>query len=496
MNKIFKTVGIIAILVVGLRFLAFFTYGDTDDKTHQVLFNEDYAIYALNLPQDIGFAGEAVPFNDPDIYERYDRELLVNTYWQSQTLLFFKRSAKYFPVIEPILKKNGIPEDFKYIALIESGLTNIVSPAGAVGFWQIMEHTGKQYGLEITKEVDERYHLEKATQVACDYLNEAYEEFGSWTLAAASYNMGINGVRKQLERQNASNYYGLTLNEETARYVFRIMAVKEIQENPEKYGFRFRKKDLYENIPCNVLKIDSTISNLGSFANELGINYRILKYHNPWLRYEYLPNPTGKNYFIKIPKEGHYELLDEAEVNDDAANGNGMAEYGESISLNLAMKNLGSETASAVELTLESTDMYVSISNANATLGNIDPDQIVSLTDVFGIDIAEDIPDGHSMAFLITASDGTDEWESSFNVTAYSPVLDFAGYSILDPSGNNNGKLDPGETVEVLISLTNTGSAEAFNVMGELTSPSAFVTINTGDPQEFGDVSAGGEAMA
>ncbi len=311
MNKFFSTIGIIAVLLLGLRFLSFFTYDNTDDQSHQLSFNEDYAIYALNLPEDVSFAGETVPFNDPDIYERYDRELLVNTYWQSQSLLFYKRSAKYFPVIEPILKEKGIPEDFKYLALVESGLTNVVSPAGAVGFWQIMEHTGKQYGLEITKEIDERYHLEKATRTACDYLRNAYNEFGSWTLAAASYNMGMNGLKKQLDRQKAKNYYDLTLNEETARYLFRIMAVKEILENPKKYGFRFRDKDLYTTIPYKILAVDTAIDDFGSFARELGINYRILKYHNPWLRYEYLPNKQGKTYQIKIPREGYYEILEE-----------------------------------------------------------------------------------------------------------------------------------------------------------------------------------------
>src|SRR5690606_18501972 len=222
----------------------------------------------LPLPEDLTLAGEEVPFNDPDIYERFDRELHVNTYWQSQTILFFKRVHRYFPIIEPILKEHGIPEDFKYLALIESGLTNVVSPAGATGFWQILESTGKSYGLEINKEIDERYDIEKSTIAAAKYLKEAYEEFGSWTLAAASYNMGIYGVQKQLKRQHATDYYGLTLNAETSRYVFRIIALKEIIENPVKYGFHFREKDLYQTIPTTNIYVDTAIADLGHFANK------------------------------------------------------------------------------------------------------------------------------------------------------------------------------------------------------------------------------------
>lgn len=314
MNKFLKILALILVMVSSIHLLTFFSYDDTDDQTFKVKFKEEYNIYALPLPEDITFAGEEVPFKDPEIYERFDRELHVNTYWQSQTLLFHKRANRYFPVIEPILKRNGIPEDFKYLSLIESGFMNVVSPAGAVGFWQILSSTGKQYGLEINKEVDERYHLEKSTEVACKYLKEAYKEFGSWTLAAASYNMGINGVAKQLERQQATDYYGLTLNDETSRYVFRIMAVKEILENPLKYGFHLRKKDLYQPIPIKTVTIDTAIVSFGDFAKSWGINYRILKYHNPWLRYDYLPNRSGKTYILKIPKEGYYELLDDVEA--------------------------------------------------------------------------------------------------------------------------------------------------------------------------------------
>ena len=198
---------------------------------------DTYQISAIEIPKDLNFAGEAVPQEDPEIMERVDREFLVNTYWQSNALLLMKRANKYFPIIEPILKKNGIPDDFKYLAVAESGLENVVSPAGATGFWQIMKGTGREYGLEINDNVDERYHVEKATQVACDYLNKWKDRFGSWTLTAAAYNAGPAGIQKYMGIQQVDDYYDLLLGQETGRYVFRILAIKEIISNRDKYGF-------------------------------------------------------------------------------------------------------------------------------------------------------------------------------------------------------------------------------------------------------------------
>ncbi|HLT51457.1 MAG TPA: lytic transglycosylase domain-containing protein, partial [Arenibacter sp.] len=205
---------------------------DTDSSD-----NSGYRITPIEIPEDLNFAGEAVPFEDPEIMERVDREFLVNAYWQSNALLLMKRAHKFFPIIEPILAKNGIPDDFKYLALAESGLQNVVSPAGATGFWQIMPATGREYGLEINKNVDERYHVEKSTEVACRYLKKSKERFGSWTLAAAAYNAGAGGIQKFMGIQKVDAYYDLLLGEETGRYVFRILAIKEILSNPEKYGF-------------------------------------------------------------------------------------------------------------------------------------------------------------------------------------------------------------------------------------------------------------------
>ena len=278
----------------------------TDTKTENAVKNgflNDYHIYAVPLPDSLTFVDEQVPIKQSDIRERIDRELLVNTYWQSNTLLMIKRANKYFPVIEPILKRNGVPDDFKYLAVAESGLQNITSPSGAKGFWQIMKKTGKEMGLEIDKDVDERYNLEKATETACEYLKKAKEKYGSWTLAAASYNAGMNRISTELEKQQVDNYYDLYLNEETSRYVPRIIIIKEILEHPDNFGFIFNKKDLY--IPTKYIKVevDSSITDLAQFATQLGTNYKNLKLLNPWLISKKLDNKDKKTYIFKIKKD-------------------------------------------------------------------------------------------------------------------------------------------------------------------------------------------------
>ena len=300
-----------ALAFVGLLSLcALFVYAlqdaPTDENFEKKLIN-DYNVYALQVPENLDFAGEQIPLKNPDILERMDRELLVNTYWQSNGLLMFKRSEKYFPIIEPILAKNGIPDDFKYLAVIESGLTNAVSPAGARGVWQIMKATGRENGLEINDNVDERYHLEKATEVACKYLLKSKENLGSWTLAAAAYNAGNAGISRRLEEQKVTDYYDLLLGEETGRYLFRIVALKEILSNPAKYGFNFREKDLYKNIPTYKVEVDTAVTDFSDFAQNFNINYKILKLHNPWLREPHLNNKSRKLYHIEIPKAGYYQ---------------------------------------------------------------------------------------------------------------------------------------------------------------------------------------------
>lgn len=255
-----------------------------------------------DFPKKVDFAGEEVPLHIPDVKERLDRELVVNENLHGSTILIIKRSHKFFPIIEPILAKNNVPDDFKYLAVIESALTNATSSAGAKGFWQFMPQTAREKGMEVTEIVDERYHLEKATQAACEYLLSAKEKFGSWTLAAASYNGGMSGLQKQIEFQEVTNYYDLLLVDETSRYVFRILALKEIMKNAESYGFVIPKEAMYAPIPTKKIEVDSAISNLATFAKSQGINYKELKLHNPWLRDRKLDNPDKKKYTIEIPQ--------------------------------------------------------------------------------------------------------------------------------------------------------------------------------------------------
>ena len=297
MNSIQKTGLLLAtVLVSGLLIHAVST------ETKNKITNQISAQY---FPSTIDFAGENVPLSISDVKERLDRELLVNANLHSSTLLILKRANRVFPILEPILKENGVPDDFKYLAVIESNLTNAVSPAGARGVWQFMPATGKEFGMEISETVDERYHLEKATQAACKYLIEAKNKFGNWTLAAAAYNGGSAGVNKQIDNQKVNSYYDLLLNEETSRYVFRILALKEIMKNPDKFAFNIVPEDLYKSIPTKKIAVNSSIDNLAQFAKDQGINYKILKIHNPWLRETRLDNLAKKEYLLEIPLSGY-----------------------------------------------------------------------------------------------------------------------------------------------------------------------------------------------
>ncbi|WP_147677949.1 lytic transglycosylase domain-containing protein [Algibacter pacificus] len=305
MKIVQKALALVGLLSLCLLFINAFQDAPTDENFETKQAN-DYNVYALQVPEYLNFAGEPMPLQNPDILERMDRELLVNTYWQSNGLLMFKRAKKYFPIIEPILEKYNIPDDFKYLAVIESGLTNAVSPAGAKGFWQIMPATARENGLEVNSNVDERYNLEMATEVACKYLLKAKANLGSWTLAAAAYNAGNAGISRRLRDQKVKGYYDLLLGEETGRYMFRIVALKEILSHPSKYGFNFRDKDLYTSVPTYKVPVDTAVTDFTAFAKTYGINYKILKIHNPWLREPHLNNKSRKQYYIDIPKKGYY----------------------------------------------------------------------------------------------------------------------------------------------------------------------------------------------
>lgn len=261
------------------------------------------SIRLFDLPSELFFAGESVPLSIPDVRERLEREIYVNAYWESNMLLLMKRSSKFLPQIENWLKENNVPDDFKYLAIAESGLMNVTSPAGARGFWQFMPATAKEYGLEVSKDVDERYHFEKATKAASSYLTKAHAKFGDWTAVAASYNMGQTGFARRQEEQLSRNYYELYLNDETSRYMFRVLAFKVIFENPSAFGFNLRPTDYYQNPPLRSIKVTSDIKNLASWAKANGSNYKDLKQYNPWLRDRDLNVKRGNSYEILLPEK-------------------------------------------------------------------------------------------------------------------------------------------------------------------------------------------------
>lgn len=292
---------ITATVSVMLIFLLF--WGSDYEPTQAIIETSGLQATIPSIPDSLTFCGEEIPLEYFDVRESLEREMLVSSYWHSQTIWLIQKSHRFFPVIEPILEEYGVPNDFKYLAVAESGLANVTSPAQAKGFWQILEGTAKDYKLEVNSEVDERYHLEKATEAACKYILQSYEKYGSWTLTAASYNAGRRGVDRQIAKQKENNYYDLLLNEETARYVFRIIAFKMIFEDPEKFHFHIPKESLYKPIAYKEVKIDSPVENWADFAQEHKTNYKMLKTLNPWLRDNKLTNRNNKTYIIKVPKK-------------------------------------------------------------------------------------------------------------------------------------------------------------------------------------------------
>jgi hypothetical protein len=298
------SIAVVSIIAIGAISMSETENAGSPEKESLV---NDYNVYSIAMPENLTFAGEKVPLTDPDIEERFDNELLSNVYFQSNAIKLIKKAQKYFPIIEPILKEEGIPDDFKYLAVAESALTNAVSPAGAKGFWQLMPATARELGMEVNDNVDERYDIEMSTRAACKYLNESKKNFGSWTLAAAAYNAGNAGVNRQQDRQETEEYYDLLLNNETARYVFRILALKEILEKPVAYGFNVSPEHYYKNVPVTKVKVDVEVDDLVAFAKANKISYKVLKIHNPWLREANLNNKSGKTYYFSIPEAGYYK---------------------------------------------------------------------------------------------------------------------------------------------------------------------------------------------
>lgn len=277
-------------------------------EQHSVKSEVPYCVTPPTVPAQVTFDGETIDLRRYDRRERMDREMMAFTYMHSTTMLLIKRANRYFPIIEPILKANGIPDDFKYLMVIESNLNNIArSPAGAAGLWQFMPATGREFGLEVNENVDERYNIEKATVAACKYFKQAYAKYGDWMAVSAAYNAGQARISSQLERQLASHAMDLWLVEETSRYMFRLLAAKEIFSNPERYGFLLKREHLYPQIPYKKLTVNTPIDNLSDFAKKQGITYAQLRDANPWLRETSLKNKSGKTYVLLIPtQEGMY----------------------------------------------------------------------------------------------------------------------------------------------------------------------------------------------
>ena len=306
---------VIVLLMITIVLILSSFGGSKDPRNNSLIsssnFPQDYKIVAPSIPNGLKFCDEIVPLNNFEVYERVEREFIVNTYWHSLTILTLQRANRWFPIIESILEKNNIPDDFKYLSVTESTLLNVTSPANAVGYWQFLKSAASEYGLEVNSEIDERYHIEKSTEAACKYLQKAYNIYGNWTMAAASYNMGMNGINEQLERQKTNNYYNLVLGEETSRYVPRILATKILMSNPEEYGFDIKDEELYKPLETYTVTVDSSIKSWAVFAKSFGLNYKILKLYNPWLRESFLTNKDKKAYQIKLPVEGSITVIPE-----------------------------------------------------------------------------------------------------------------------------------------------------------------------------------------
>ena len=276
---------------------------ENDDKYVEAAEVNSQIAKVIHIPETLTFAGESVPLHYFDIAEALERELSQITYSHHSTLLTIRLSGRYFGIIDSILREQGLHEDFKYLCVAESNLQNLTSPAKAVGFWQFLSETGKQYGLEINDEVDERYCIEKSTIAACSYLKDSYRKYNSWTLSAASYNTGAGNIDKAIENQRTTDYYDMVLHVETTRYLFRILAYKIILNNPEEYGFYIAENEKFKPFKIYEITVNNTIDNIADFAKKYGTNYKMIKILNPWLRKHILSNNSKKSYKIKIPAE-------------------------------------------------------------------------------------------------------------------------------------------------------------------------------------------------
>lgn len=302
-KKIYVSFGGLLFLFFFIKLIVFKPKIDFPDYS-----NANFKVLGLNIPGNLQFAGERVPQNDYEIKENLEKEFFANKSWKRSSISLFYKAQKWFPVIEPILKREGVPDDFKYVAVIESHLGNVVSPMGAAGFWQLMPNTAQGYGLTVNNEVDERYDVEKATYVACKHFKDAYKYFNNWTLSAAAYNVGIGGIQTALKKQNTNNYYDLLLNKETGSFVYRILAYKTLLSNPEHFGITKKLKKGGGFPPYKTVKVDTSIMNLSAFAKHCGTDVVTLKTFNSWLIADKLSNPDKKLFVFKIPKNKNLDL--------------------------------------------------------------------------------------------------------------------------------------------------------------------------------------------
>lgn len=301
MKKLSIAAIVLSVLAIVGEILICASSREDSEEVLQRAISNNYRIYSPILPDTMSFAGEKVPLSTYYVHEGLDLEVITNMYRHSSTMLYFKRANRYFPIIEPILKKNGIPSDFKYLCVIESGLTNATSPAKAQGFWQFIPSTGANYGLIVNDEIDMRNNLTASTEAACKYIRSLYNKFHSWTAAAAAYNCGENGLARRISKQSTDNYYDLWLNSETSRYVYRILAMKLIMQNPQKYGFHLRQCDLYPPIPTRAATLSGQNVDLYEFARSNGTSYKMLRMLNPWIQTDVLKNKSNQKYMVQLP---------------------------------------------------------------------------------------------------------------------------------------------------------------------------------------------------
>lgn len=288
-------------ILIGLSILLTATYAFAQSNiqgNHKPL-----NITAPDVPRTFTMFGERMPLEIWDVRERFDRELLFNSYMQGSTSYIIKLSGRYLPIIEQKLRENGVPDDMKYLCIAESALRNQKSRVGAAGFWQFMKGTAPSYGLYIDNEVDERFNPYKSTDAACKYLKQAHKKFGNWTAAAASYNCGMGGYNGNASRQGSYNFYDLFLPEETMRYIFRIAALKHILDNQRALGYNLTDEDIYKPIPTRTVRISGSLGDLASYARSQGTNYKTLKFLNPWLRNRSFYNKKGRTYELLLPRK-------------------------------------------------------------------------------------------------------------------------------------------------------------------------------------------------